>query len=193
MAAANRYSRFISWIRIVLPLGAMALLSTLFLFASRPDPDRAIPFAEADVAALAREERLGRPRYAGTLEDGRAVALTADQIAPAPGAPDRFDATAITGELELPDGAATLAARRGAVDTATRLVSLREDVRVETTAGERLTTQAADIDLDAQRLTAPGAVELTAPALHITAGAMTADGGTGMIEFTGGVEVRYQP
>ena len=82
MAASNAYSRFVAWVKVILPLLALALLSTLFLFSRTPAPNRAIPFANVDVEELAREQSLGRPRFAGTLSDGREVIFTADRATP---------------------------------------------------------------------------------------------------------------
>ena len=56
MAAPNTYSTVVSWAKIILPLVALGLLSTLFLFSRTPDPNRAIPFAAVDVEELAREQ-----------------------------------------------------------------------------------------------------------------------------------------
>ena len=36
-------SRIVAWLRVLLPLAALAILSTLFLLGRKPDPDDAIP------------------------------------------------------------------------------------------------------------------------------------------------------
>jgi lipopolysaccharide export system protein LptC len=77
MARHNRYSRLVGGLKVVLPIAALALLSTLFLLSDPPDPDRALPYAEVDVAQLARELRLTQPRFAGVLPDGREITLVA--------------------------------------------------------------------------------------------------------------------
>jgi lipopolysaccharide export system protein LptC len=70
MARHNRYSRLVGGLKVVLPIAALGLLSTLFLLSDPPDPDRALPYAEVDVAQLARELRLTQPRLAGVLPTG---------------------------------------------------------------------------------------------------------------------------
>ena len=58
--ADNTYSRVVGWLKILLPLGALALLSTLFLFARGIAPVGEIPYAELE--EIAREARISDPR-----------------------------------------------------------------------------------------------------------------------------------
>ena len=46
MATGDSYSRLVQIGKIVLPLVALGILSTLFLFSGEVDPEAAIPFAE---------------------------------------------------------------------------------------------------------------------------------------------------
>ena len=41
-------SRVVAWLRVLLPLAALAILSTLFLLPKSHDPDAAIPYADVD-------------------------------------------------------------------------------------------------------------------------------------------------
>ena len=83
VARADRHTRVVGWLKVMLPLTALAILSTLFLVARRIDPEAALPYAEVDVEDLAREPRMTAPTYAGTTEDGASVTLTADEARPA--------------------------------------------------------------------------------------------------------------
>ncbi|MGB3251218.1 MAG: hypothetical protein WBB13_18855, partial [Tabrizicola sp.] len=73
MARVDRHTRLVGWLKVALPLTALAILSTLFLVARRIDPEAALPYAEVDVEDLAREPRMTAPTYAGTTEDGAAL------------------------------------------------------------------------------------------------------------------------
>ena len=79
----NRRSVIVAWLRVLLPLGALAILSTLFLLSRRPDPDAAIPYASVDAEELARHPRVTAPSYAGVTADGAALTLTAESVTPA--------------------------------------------------------------------------------------------------------------
>ena len=77
VARVDRHTRLVGWLKVILPLTALAILSTLFLVARRVDPEAALPYAEVDVEDLAREPRMTAPTYAGTTEDGAALTLSA--------------------------------------------------------------------------------------------------------------------
>ena len=47
------YSRMIAWLKILLPLAALVLLSTLFLFARPRNPIATLPFATTTTTAAA--------------------------------------------------------------------------------------------------------------------------------------------
>lgn len=72
------YSRLIAWLKILLPLGALALLSTIFLYARGPDPIAVIPVLTGG-ADPTQTEQMGSPFYAGTTENGQGLTLAARQ------------------------------------------------------------------------------------------------------------------
>jgi len=71
------YSRVVAWLKVIFPLSALALLSTLFLFARSIDPEQSIPFADVDVKELAREPRITAPEFSGMTADGAAITISA--------------------------------------------------------------------------------------------------------------------
>jgi lipopolysaccharide export system protein LptC len=85
MARRDRHSRVVGWLKVALPLAALAILSTLFLLSDRIDPEDALPYAEVDVEELAREPRMTAPTYAGMTTDGAALSLTAVEARPSAG------------------------------------------------------------------------------------------------------------
>ena len=52
-ARDNVHSRVVFWLKIILPLLALAILSTLFLFSRRIDTDQALPYAEVSGSTVA--------------------------------------------------------------------------------------------------------------------------------------------
>jgi lipopolysaccharide export system protein LptC len=194
MAGSNRYSTAVTWLKVLLPMIALALLSTLFLFARKPDPEAALPYADVDVAQLVREQRLSRPRFAGTLEDGREVTLVADTAAAAVDDPSTITMTDIESRVVLSgDTALLLSAEHGDLDLGGQVVALDGAVNAATTNGYEMTTDRLTVAMDAMRLTAPGGVVLTGPGLTIEAGAMELSGheGAAFLSLTGGVRLLY--
>ncbi|MEE4331852.1 MAG: hypothetical protein V2J10_13365 [Wenzhouxiangella sp.] len=192
----NGYSRLVGTLKVVLPLVALGMLSTLFLLSEPPDPERALPYAEVDVAQLAREQRLSAPRFAGVLGTGREITLVAEAAAPDFETTDVIVTDNVSGEIALgADGTLMIDARAGRIDVARRIADLSGDVVAEVTQGYRLFSQAVALQLGELGMTAPGEVEILGPGLSLTAGAMDLTGpeGAAVVRFTGGVRVLYGP
>jgi lipopolysaccharide export system protein LptC len=198
MARVDAHSRVVGWLKVALPLLALAILSTLFLVAHRIDPDAALPYAEVNVEDLAREPRMTAPTYAGTTEDGTALTLSADEARPAS---ESGSATAAALRLALvtPDGARTeLSATEAQLDEATRQVLLSGGVTLTTSTGYRLETAEVTAKLDRTGLESRSEVTATGPAGQIRADRMVlgqdnmTPGGY-LLVFKGDVRLVYQP
>ncbi len=196
MARHNRYSRLVGGLKVVLPLVALALLSTLFLLSDPPDPERALPYAEVDVAQLARELRLTQPRFAGVLPDGREITLIAETAAP------DFETTdvIVTDEIEgriatADDGFIYLDAGAGRIDMARRIANLTGGVEAETTEGYRVSSDTMRVLLAELGMESPQQVRIDGPGLTLEAGSMVLEGpdGAAVLSFTGGVRLLYEP
>lgn len=198
MARADRHTRVVGWLKVGLPLAALAILSTLFLVARRIDPDAALPYAEVDVEDLAREPRMTAPTYAGTTSDGAALTLSADEARPAAeGAPAR--AARLRLDLATPDGGRTeLVAAEARMDDTARQVVLSGGVTVTTSTGYKLETAEIAANLDRTGLESQAPVRATGPAGEITADGMSLrqdnrTPGSYVLVFNGGVRLVYQP
>lgn len=196
MASSNTYSRIVSWVKVILPLLALALLSTLFLFSRTPDPERAIPFATVDVEELAREQSLGQPRFAGTLTDGREVIFTANRATPVAGQPNQIEATDIEARVDLDENSILLiVAETAFFDLAEQMANLTQSVGLTTSNGYQLTTELLQFSLDEFSALSPGPVMVTGPGITLDAGAMQVTGteGNNVVVFNGGVQMLYTP
>ena len=134
-ASENLHSRLVVWAKVTLPLLALALLATLFLFSRQIDPTDAIPYAEVDVEERAREPRLTQPTYAGLTADGSSLSVAAAEARPdtTTGA---TTALGIVGRMQTPDGAITdLAAASAVMDSTAGLMTLKGDVAISTSTG----------------------------------------------------------
>lgn len=193
----NAHSRLVASAKIALPLAALALLSTLFLFSGKIDPSDAIPYATVNVEELAREPRLTAPEFSGMTEDGAALSVTAATARP--GSTEAGASAAdMTARLETPGGlVTTLAATEGWMDPTAGLIRFSGRVTLATSTGYRMATGQLDAATDRSRLTAPGPVEGSAPFGTLAAGAMqlTPDdtGVTHVLVFNGGVKLVYDP
>ncbi len=197
MSAESRHSLLVQWAKVALPLAALALLSTLFLFSGKPDPTTASIYARVDVQALVAEPRLTAPEYSGMTEDGAALSMRAQTATPDPQG-NGAKMSAILAKLESADGLVTdLTAGAGQMDPAAGRIVLSQKVAVQTSRGYRIVTEQIDMATDHSRLTAPEPVQAEAPYGTITAGRMQIDRADPAspydLVFNDGVKLIYQP
>ena len=175
-------------LRIALPLLALALLSSVFLVAPRPEGDApAIPFARAE--AVSREQRLGRPDFAGVTADGTRLTLAAESARPLPDRPGAIGASVVSVRADTPARGIGLAAPEGEVRGGR--IDVFGGVEMVTTDGWRLDAPRLVALLDETEITADGPVRGEGPLGRIEAGAMRAT--REALDFTGGTRVIYQP
>lgn len=172
MDRADFHTRLVGWLKILLPLSALAILSTLFLVSRTINPDAALPYAEVDVEARVREPRMTAPEYAGTTTDGGAITLTADEARPE--AAGDASARTVLATLATPDGGmARLTAATARLDHAAGLIALDGGVVTTTGSGYRIDSDAMQIRMDRSGLDSRGAVRAEGPPGQITAGSMS--------------------
>lgn len=193
-------SRLVAWAKVILPLAALALLSTLFLFARDPEGAAAIPIAR--IEEIAREERVGGPRLAGVAPDGTAVSVSADRLAPLASRSGAWGFVAPRFLILTPDGL-RLSAEAAEGEAGPPGDSLRLSGGVEVRADSmgsgvwHLRAPVVEADLATGLLTAPQGIEGQAPWGSLAAGAMevrrdSAEGPSRLV-FTGGVQLLYDP
>lgn len=189
-------SRVVAWLRVLLPLAALALLSTLFMWSGRPDPESAIPFAEGDAESLDGPPHITAPTWSGVTPDGAQVSLSASSARPG-GA----DGSTLAGMHLDWAGAGGLEAEATAPEAAmTReAITLEGGVAVTLSSGWSLAAPRLSAARDRSEIVAGGGVEVEAPFGRITAGQARlhrpdpAETGGEVLDFTGGVRLIYQP
>jgi lipopolysaccharide export system protein LptC len=194
------YSRFVALAKVVLPLAALALLATLFLFARRIDPDAAIPFAEVDVERFAREARIGAPEFSGVTADGTVISISATAARPLPDAPGQVAAEGLAARFQVPDGSGIEATAAAAiVDAPGQRLVLSGGVDLGTSTGYRVVTEGLTASLGETALVSDGAVTAEGPPGRLEAGGMTlrriaeGAGSTYLLVFNQGVRLVYRP
>lgn len=195
MAGPNRYSTLVAWAKVLLPLTALGLLSTLFMFSRTPDPQDALQFNDIDIGQLGSERRLKDPRFAGVLGDGQPITLNADQAVQRIDDPDKMLMDRVETDVLLKNGDNLhLTADRGDYDTAAQMVDLMGAVNAQTSTGYQLTSDRILIAMAEMQMTSPGAVMLLGPGMTLAAGAMELTGpeGQALVYFTGGVRLLYE-
>ena len=192
----NFHSQLVGWSKIILPLCALALLSTLFLFARSGGDTSNIPFAE--IEALARDQRINAPRFSGVADDGSIMAISAQSAQLDPEAPHKLAVASLKLSVDAVDGSNVIVtAVEGEVDSQVRIARLKGLARLETSTGYTMETNGLVADLKSGVITSDGALEVRAPFGAITAGRVTfqtaSDNSGHQMLFTQGVRLIYTP
>lgn len=199
--AADGHTRLVGWLKVALPLTALAVLSSLFLVAHGIDPEGAIPYSDAELADRLREPRITEPAFAGTTTDGATLTITAGQARPTGAAGG--EATDVRAQLATPDGARS-ALTSGTIRYARGdgQVVLGAGVLFSNSLGYEMRTDSLTLSLDRTGAQSGGPVEGHGPLGQLAAGAMqitpadTGAAGTApqyLLVFNGGVRLIYQP
>ncbi|MBW7921873.1 MAG: hypothetical protein H3C51_07210 [Rubellimicrobium sp.] len=186
------YSRVVGWLKILLPLVALGLLATMFLFARAPVPQGDIPYVV--IEDIARDPRIGAPSFSGVTPDGAAVTLAARAVRAQPDAPGALTVEGLRIEIAAPSRqGVVVTAQEGGFDSATRRATLTGLARVETTTGYRIEATGIEADLAQGTLHTLGPLAARAPFGSFEAGGLEVTGGGAHLVFKDGVRLLYQP
>ena len=195
----NSYSRFVAFTKITLPIVALGILSTLFLFSRNIDPSQSIPHAKVDVENLAKEQRLGAPNYAGVTEDGSAISITAQSAQPDLDNPDRILASDITAKIEDANGGhLDITSGSGVINSKHQILILKGGVHIVTSSGFTIDTSGITSSLGITSVVTDGEITANGPLGLLKAGKMEVLPQNGpkashLLVFKGGVKLIYDP
>ncbi|MEY8843357.1 hypothetical protein AB9K41_30375 [Cribrihabitans sp. XS_ASV171] len=191
------YSRLIQFLKVLLPLAALMLLSTLFLLSRGVDPEAALPFAERDLSERVSGQQITRPFFSGTSPRGEEIMVTAEIARPgsmdAPASAEQlFARMKLVNEREI-----TVYSDTGSFALDSNIATFQGDVRVITSDGMEVRTETLETSLSAVEGASPETVRATGPMGRLTAGAMTFgaenEDAPVHILFTNGVKLVYEP
>jgi lipopolysaccharide export system protein LptC len=190
-------------LRLGLPLGALVLMSTIFLASRSVDPNRAVAMSGLDLDALTREPRIGTARIAGVSADDAAINIAAASIRSVTDPKSNAPLNLI---MDRPDGALRFAgggevvfrASTGQIDQSTNIVILDKDVWLRASTGYEVTMSRMQADLQGTTITGTGPVRGTGPAGTLSANALTITAlpdtsGGYLLAFKGDVRLLYSP
>lgn len=197
MVTGNLYSTFVAWMKILLPLAALGILSSVVFFARDADDHRTIPFVAVLGDGETPNERVTRPEYVGLTEDAATVTIKADIVRPVGGNAQILDAENVDGVTQSGDGREVFATAPSArVDLPSDVAEFFGQVDVQTSDGFHMITQGLTTRLDVTRTEGGGPVQGFAPFGTLDAGGMlytAKPGGQSLLVFNGGVKLIYEP
>jgi lipopolysaccharide export system protein LptC len=193
---ADNHTKAVTLLKLILPLIALAILSSLFVFSKTIDPEAAIPYATFDVEDRLREPKITDAAYVGVTQDGDQISITASVAVPT----NELGGSAkqVQGKITSKIGTLTeVDAKFVDYDSQDSSAALTGGVDIRST-GYVMNTDALDVTLDRISATSRGVVTATGPLGTLRAGRMqitATKGGTRdyLLVFNSGVHLIYQP
>jgi lipopolysaccharide export system protein LptC len=193
----DRYSRMVAWLKVLLPLMALGLLSTLFLLSRNIDPMAAIPFADSEIQDRLRDQQITGPFFSGSTVRGDQISFSAGKMG-TPGSGGTTTADEISAQIDLASGSRIVFfADSGVINLAKDQSTLSGNVLITTSSGYKINSDRLIAAMSALSIESPKEVTATGPIGTLTAGAMRLNApendGNAQLVFTDGVKLIYDP
>jgi lipopolysaccharide export system protein LptC len=192
----DSYSFFIAWVKTLLPIVALGMLSTIFLFSGKVDVTQSLPYAELNVEDIIREQRITKPYFTGISEGGIEFALSAAYATPNASQPSILNVSKLRMEFKTPQGNTTeITAGLGEMNTETKNAKISRGVNLASKLNFWITTETLDIDFNDSYASTNGPFKGVFSLGSIESGNMVLKmiAGDQQIIFTNGVRMLYNP
>ena len=190
------YSRFVGWMKFVLPLAAVALIALMVGWPEIDGDSDGFRLSIADLAPDA-DGNLGitRARFAGTDRFDRPFLVTAEYATQDANGFDVFALETLQADLTLANGTwVTISAATGRFERSARILELAGPISVFTDVGYEIHADQARLDLEQGTVVSDGPVQGHGPIGAITAAlGVTFSSSAGILIFTGDVHVTINP
>lgn len=191
---AERYSRVVRTLKILLPLSAFAVLVASMLFVLLYDADDALTVSFTSVQRLDNDLRMVNPRFSGVDNERRPFLVTATSAIQDAADPRTVTLETIQADMSLSEEAwVSVSANRGVLDTETETLTLEGDISVFSDSGYEFHTQNAQVRFDDRSVAGNAAVNAHGPLGTLSADSFSADGAGDRIRFDGNVRMRIYP
>tara|TARA_B110000091_G_scaffold83889_1_gene92295 strand:- start:118 stop:723 length:606 start_codon:yes stop_codon:yes gene_type:complete len=192
----DSYSAFVAWVKTLLPIAALGLLSTIFLFSGKVDVTQSLPYAEHNVAEIISEQRITKPYFTGISSNGTEIALSAAYASPDAENADKLNITELSIVLQSDQTRTTqITAGLGTLDSTTQIAVVSQNVHIAAMPDFWVSTDTLTVDLKQgvavaeggfQGVTALGTINAENMVVQMTANDQ-------QIVFTNDVRLIYNP
>ncbi|MEL0436938.1 LPS export ABC transporter periplasmic protein LptC [Phycobacter sp. K97] len=194
----DRYSRTVAYLKVLLPLTALALLSMLFLISRGIDTEAVIPFAQKEIEERMRGQQVTAPFFSGTTAQGDEIMVTASIARPGSSSGGGAMASDLQAEIRMSGGGKmTLSSDSGSIHPGRDMAQFTGNVVLTSADGLVVETDELESSLSAVRAESPGPVRATGPMGVLTAGQMLVraetQGAPVQLLFKNSVKLVYDP
>lgn len=194
----DRYSRMVAWLKVILPLAALGLLSTLFLLSRSINPTSTIPFAETEIQERLRSQQVSGAIYSGLTDAGDQINVKASVVRPALGSKQQSEAEIVDAQIDLARGGQiNLTANTAVIESDQETVVFRGNVVITNSQGYVVETEHLRSLMSRIEAETEGELNVDGPLGVIDAGKMLLQsdetGNNIQMVFTNGVKLIYDP
>ena len=156
---ADKYSRMVAWLKILLPLLALAVLGTVFLINSDDSYDSGFTFSKADLETLESGSFLSQSKVDGVTSKGEPFQLIAALITPDSDNPNLVTISDLSGSFDfLSGGWLKLEAESAVMDIGAQTVVFEHGGQMESSDGNVATVSTMLVHLASGEISGTGAV-----------------------------------
>jgi lipopolysaccharide export system protein LptC len=194
---------FIRFLKIALPLLAVAILSTVFLVQNEDGFDGGLLFSTADKATLGDGLTIKNPRFSGKTDAGQAFSISAQIATPVGDDLRTVDVEGLSSVVHFEDGRQVeMQSATARIETSGQRISFVEGVNVRTSDGYMGHVGRLVADLESGVISGSEGVRFSGPTGKIDAQTMTISqsqnggatySGDSVLEFGGGVTLSLVP
>ena len=192
----DSYSAFVVWVKTLLPILALGMLSTIFLFSGKVDVTQSLPYAKLNIAEIVREQRITKPYFSGVSYNDTEITLSAAYASSDTQNADILNITDLSIILTSEQAKTVrITAGLGTLDATKQKVTVSKDVYLTAMPDFWLKTNSLTVDLQQGVATADTMFQSVTALGTINAGNMIVKTITNdqQIIFTNGVRLIYYP
>lgn len=191
----GRYSRFVSLMKIALPVGALLLLAVILFYSGLFDRKGDLDTAFREIDTQPSDLRMVSPRVAGVTGDGSPYLVTADNATQDSSDPGfvTFENIQADVKMEGETDWLSLTASRGRYNSETQMLDLTEKIDIFTAWGYEMHGEEATIDFGEGTLKSETEVQGHGPLGTLRADRMSADHAMQVLRFDGNVKMLILP
>jgi lipopolysaccharide export system protein LptC len=187
-----RYSRFVSLMKLLLPVGAVALFAAVLIYSGLFDSRDRLDISFRDVTLPNDDLRMVTPRVAGLDSGGRPYFITADTATQNLNVPEEITLENLQADLKFVQGTdwLSLSSSTGLLNTQSELLKLNKQVDIYSTWGYEFHAQSAEINFRDGTVTTSQPVQGHGPIGTLRADSMQADNTKQTMHFEGRVKMK---
>jgi lipopolysaccharide export system protein LptC len=196
------YSRAVKWAKFIMPVIAIMLLASVFIFGKEDALRSGTISTDADTINLTTDQKITNPQFSGLTNLGDSFILKAIEAIPDSPTPEKIDLIGPSLEFDaLQSVGFKISSKNGSVNFIKQSAELSGNVYIDMTNGYKAMSEKIQLDLKLGNLIAPSSIEANGPYGKIIAGSMELfkdfDNKTlqtnGNLNFSDGVTLIYLP